>query len=244
MSPRRATATFSNSAADRAGRMLRAWLPDPGATTDDAIYQAWEVMHVYRALHEYPLVLVTNGLRDLVNRHTAEGGKVSQRYKRVPRMLDKLMRHPHMRLSQMEDIGGCRAILSNEAEMKRVRARIRNNWDVVREYAYDVNPKPATGYRARHIVVRRQTRLIEIQLRTPEQHGWAEMVEQTAARTAFNLKDGIGPAELVEFFQLASEIIALQERGEWVDSEENRARRARWDALTPLVGVYFEDESE
>ena len=244
MPARRPTVTVSNSAADRAGRQLRVWWEGDDETypVTTVIGDAWDVMNAYRAMHEYPLVLVTNGLRDLVVRH-AGGGTVSQRYKRVPRMLDKLGRFPQMRLSQMEDIGGCRAIVADTAAVRRVRARIRNNWDVIREYDYDVEPKP-TGYRARHLVVRRTGRLIEIQLRTPRQHEWAEAVEQADTRGAIGIKDGAGPPPLREFFQVSSRILAMQEMGQWVLNEETIAIRERFDTLIPLVGVYFPAEPE
>jgi hypothetical protein len=37
------------------------------------------------------------------------------------------------------------------------------------------------------------------------QHAWAEAVERTANRSGFDLKSGAGPAELLEFFRLASD---------------------------------------
>lgn len=243
MTVQRVQTQISNTAATAAGHVLRAWWADPEAATGPDVVKAWEVIHDYRALHQYPLVLVTNGLRDLVRRHTDDGGTVSQRYKRVPRMLDKLLRYPKMRLAQMEDIGGCRAIVAGDTAMKRVRARIRNNWEVVREYPYDVEAKTKTGYRSRHIVVRRNNRLIEIQLRTPRQHDWAEAVEDAAARTGHNLKDGDGPLELIDFFRVASRIIALQERGDWPDNEESAALRVRWDELNQHVRQYFPESA-
>lgn len=150
-------------------------------------------------------------------------------------MLDKLERFPNMRLSQMEDIGGCRAIVADADSVRRVRNRVRSNWEVAREYRYDEEAKE-TGYRARHLIVRRHDRLIEIQLRTPRQHEWAEAVEQVDARGPFALKDGAGPDLLREFFQTSARIIELQETGGWVENEETSALRDRFDTLVPQVG--------
>lgn len=95
----------------------------------------------------------------------------------------------------MEDIAGCRAILpGGAAEVAGVLRRIRRNWDVIRVDDYVARPKN-TGYRALHIVVRRDDHLVEIQLRTPAQHEWAEAIERWAARTGFPLKDGDGPPD-------------------------------------------------
>jgi ppGpp synthetase/RelA/SpoT-type nucleotidyltranferase len=76
---------------------------------------------------------------------------------------------------------------------------------------------------------------VEIQLRTPEQHRWAATVEQTGARLRIELKDGRGPEELVAYFRVAAEMIALKEGGQAADEVQ-----ARLQALSSLVRPYFE----
>jgi hypothetical protein len=122
-----------------------------------------------------------------------------------------------MKLTRMQDVGGCRAILQDEAEVAGVIRRIRRNWKVREIYNYVGHPKE-TGYRAQHVVVVREGRLIEIQLRTPRQHAWAAAVERAAGRGGFlGLKDGDAPDDVVGFYQVASEILALQEQGGHAD---------------------------
>jgi len=118
-----------------------------------------------------------------------------------------------MRLSQMEDVGGCRAILAGGApEIAGVLRRIRKNkWAVVSYDDYVKAPK-VTGYRAIHVVVLRDQHRIEIQLRTPGQHEWAEAVERASATTGFALKYGDGPSDLLTYFELAAWAIDHQER--------------------------------
>ena len=81
----------------------------------------------------------------------------------------------------MQDIGRCRAILPDEESVRAVLRRIERRWTVVDEpYDYIARPK-ATGYRAIHVVVLRDGRQVEIQLRTPAQQAWAaqgESIEQ------------------------------------------------------------------
>ena len=84
---------------------------------------------------------------------------------------------------------------------------------VVREYDYIENPKPS-GYRAVHVVVAREDHLIEIQLRTTEQHRWAETVERLGSQSGHNLKDGQGPEELLHYLERAAYGTALQESGQ------------------------------
>jgi hypothetical protein len=50
----------------------------------------------------------------------------------------------------------------------------------------------------------RDGRRIEIQLREPQEHEWALAVERTGARLDIPLKEGLGPADLIEYFRLAS----------------------------------------
>lgn len=120
-----------------------------------------------------------------------------------------------MRLSQMQDIAGCRAVLplGQLRGVHAVRRRIRNRWKVIADLDYNAQPK-ATGYRAHHVVVRRDDELVEIQLRTAGQHLWAEAVESMSAATGLALKDGEGPPELVTYLRLWAEQIAIEEAGD------------------------------
>lgn len=208
-----AATSISKTQVDKAGRYIRKVIKRdlPGEATD--LMEAIVVILDYRGTYQSPLKKVTVGVRQFVQRESSEI-IVGQRLKRLPQILDKLSRFESMRLTQMEDIGGCRAILPGGApEVHGVLRRIRKNWDVVDIQDYVSNPKD-TGYRAVHGVVLRDERMIEVQLRTPGQHEWAEAVERTAARTGFRLKDGRGPADLVEYFRRAAYAIALDERGE------------------------------
>lgn len=82
--------------------------------------------------------------------------------------------------------------------------RIRKEWDVHGRIR-DRRDEPAeSGYRAVHVIVVRDGRMIEIQLRDPQEHEWAVVVERTGARLGFGLKEGEGPDDLREYFRLAS----------------------------------------
>lgn len=134
---------------------------------------------------------------------------VAQRLKRLPTIVSKLARFEEMELARMQDVGGCRAIVPSRKHVIGVTRRIRKNWDVKRLNDYTLEPKE-TGYRAVHVVVLREGRLIEIQLRTPPQQIWATEVERAGSRAGFLLKDGEGPPELVSAYEeLAEEIAQL-----------------------------------
>jgi ppGpp synthetase/RelA/SpoT-type nucleotidyltranferase len=112
-----------------------------------------------------------------------------------------------MKLSRMADIGGVRAVLPDQAAAFRVAARLRRNWTVTQFRDYVAGPKP-DGYRALHLINRNRGRLIEVQLRTPNQDVWANTVETLARTIAPDLKFGGGPTELREYFAIAGAVLA------------------------------------
>src|SRR5581483_3292980 len=170
----------------------------------------------YRVMHEYPLTKVTVGVRTMLETELgADAPRPAQRFKRMPRILQKLMRFPHMRLSQMEDIGGCRAVFARLEDLRSVEARILHNWPHATTTDYIANPK-ADGYRCLHIIERRDDRLIEVQLRTVRQHEWAETIETWSSRfedRGWDLKDGEGPADLKRYFAMAAQRLAREDEG-------------------------------
>lgn len=213
---------MSRTQVDRAGAFLRRWWelePDSeedAAVDQDELSRAIDTVSEYRTGFQDPLKKTTVGLRQFVQR---ESGTVivGQRLKRMPQILNKLERFSSMRLTQMEDIAGCRAILAGGApEVAGVLRRVRRNWDIIGIDDYVKDPK-STGYRAIHVVVRRDSYPVEIQLRTPGQHEWAEAVERVAARIRRPLKDGKGPHDLLTYFELVGWVIAVEERGEAPD---------------------------
>ena len=146
--------------------------------------------------------------------------EVTQRLKRLPAIVNKLYRHPSMRLAQMQDIGGCRAVLpGGSAEVLGVLRRITQRWSIAAHDDYVANPQPVTGYRAVHAIVERDGRLIEIQLRTIMQQNWAEQVERSQRILGEALKDGKGPEQVLKYYERLSYGLALVETGQPVDPD-------------------------
>ncbi len=212
---------LSKSKVNRSGEYLQGHYRRPGR--HEHLAEQLQVAEEYRLRHAYPLKLVTAGLSSMARSESTEGA-VGQRLKRMPAIVNKLRRYENMRLARMQDVGGCRAVLENPAQVDGVLRRIRKQkWDVIRMSDYREVPREETGYRGLHVIVARkppnwgQEYSIEIQLRTPLQHRWAESVESWAAYTRAPLKDGKGPDDLQEYFRMASELIALDEAGETTD---------------------------
>jgi putative GTP pyrophosphokinase len=232
------THRVSNSRADRAGEAFRIWATISRAERVallDEVRDEVGIIRQYRAMHAYPLRKVTSGVRTMLETELGDHApRPAQRFKRTDRILSKLLRLPHMRLSQMEDIGGCRAVLETLEDVHVVAARVRHRWPHARVHDHIIDPKP-DGYRALHIIERRDDRLIEVQLRTFRQHRWAELVEFWAGRTGYALKDGHGPDDLKMYFAMAAERLAREDRREPLEEE----LESEFDTLRKEVRHYF-----
>ena len=230
---------LSKSQVNRAGEWLLDWWQnfDPGRMSrEEPLQEAALTLFAYREGFQNPLKKVTVGVRQFVQRETKGRITVGQRLKREPQIIRKLSRFPKMKLARMQDIGGCRAIVDGGLpEIRRVEARMRKNrWDI-RGYKDYVAEPAGSGYRAIHVVVLRDGHPIEIQLRTPRQHEWAEAVERTALRTRFDLKDGEGPSELLYYFRMAADALALEEMGEVPDDAFMAAFHELRDEVRPYL---------
>ncbi|MDQ3107660.1 MAG: RelA/SpoT domain-containing protein [Actinomycetota bacterium] len=223
---------YSKTQVNRAGDLLRAaWTTDDWHGLDMRdVLDAADLAYHFRSCHNYPLTKVTMGIRSMVS-HESSRVIVGQRFKRFPSIINKLVRYPDMSLSRMQDIGGCRAIVNNGYEVQKVLRRIRKNWKPPDNRVRDYVKTPApSGYRGVHVIVERDERMVEVQLRTPLQHEWAIAVERMGARTGFDLKSGVGPSEVLDFFAVASEGMEIEESGGAPDdsflSRYDEARRA------------------
>jgi len=110
----------------------------------------------------------------------------------------------------MQDIAGCRVEVDNIAQQDRVVN------DIVAKFpdalVYDRRLKPSHGYRAVHVVIDIQSFLVEIQVRTSLQHGWASAVERLADRIDLDIKYGGGPEGLQhQLLNLTNAIAGLEE---------------------------------
>lgn len=111
-----------------------------------------------------------------------------------------------MAMARMEDIGGARVVVSDIRDIERLWAHVkRRSWDITRVRDYIVEPAPS-GYRAVHLVVRKQNRKLEIQLRTRTMHDWADTVEGMGRRLGMELKSGEGPRNILDLLSAIADI--------------------------------------
>jgi putative GTP pyrophosphokinase len=230
---------LTTSQVNKAGKALRAWWA--GADLPEEEFQHFGLIVIeYRASHRKPLKHANMGLRSVVQSQGCHA-EVSQRLKQMRTIIDKLARHPNMGLSTMQDIGGCRAILRDIDEIRRVQRKlVKNSMErtgFVKVDDYIAKPR-ASGYRGVHVIVHYgdPLRSIEIQLRTEVMHQWAFTVERLGGKIDQDLKSGIGPPEVLRLMEAVSEAMELEELGKVVDSTlVERINTLRRDALPFMV---------
>lgn len=131
--------------------------------------------------------------------------------KTTPSIVDKLRRES-IRLSQIQDIAGCRLIVRDIAEQEHIVVRVASLFDDVR--IVDRRDKPSHGYRAVHIVVKCDSKLIEIQVRTELQQVWAQLCEKFADEYGQPIKYGQGDPTVIKGLLSASNGVAYMESHE------------------------------
>ena len=182
---------LTRSQINRAGRRLR-----KAETPDEADRQIYDE---FRATFAEPLAEVVEALRGV-----AGGAPVTYRLKRFETTVEKLRRLTSD-LARLEDIAGCRVVVPTMREQRELLARIRQEFDVVRERDYQAEPRG--GYRALHAVVRVSDKLVEVQLRTELEEQWANTVERLAEGLDSEIKYSGGPPAVSEILALASNIL-------------------------------------
>jgi hypothetical protein len=182
------------------------------------------IINNWRACHGYPLNTFQNNLRRSAKK-VDSSALIAQRTKRLISITNKLERQPSMKLTQMQDIGGCRAVVKSVLGVRRLDEFYTKQSEIKHELAsrddYIECPRES-GYRGIHLVYRyfsdkragnKYNRLkIEMQLRSQYQHAWATTVETVGTFIGEALKVSSGPEEWRRFFALMGSVIALRER--------------------------------
>jgi ppGpp synthetase/RelA/SpoT-type nucleotidyltranferase len=213
---------FSREHINLAGNMLTG---RNGSALDPQ--QALVIINNWRSSHAFPLNAFHVTLRGRA-RNVDATALTAQRIKRLPSIRLKLARFPDMKLSQIQDLGGCRAVVKTIADVDKLvvaykRATAKNpksRHELLHAKDYITDPK-SDGYRSYHMIYRYRSRTqkhhpynglkIEIQIRTKFQHAWATAVEIVSTFTGQALKSNIGDDSWKRFFKLMSTNLALRE---------------------------------
>lgn len=199
----------SRTRVDRTGRELVL-----AADSPEAAESALTIVNDWRSFHAFPLNSITVALKQK-SRRIQHDALVVQRLKRSRSILSKLVHEPSMRLTQMQDIGGCRAVLNSIDSVYSLKESYLDNkkgqYEVVHIDDYIRSPK-ASGYRSLHLILRYKSKkhpeynnlLLEVQARTLIQHSWATAVETVGAVIGQALKSSEGEGNWLSYFQNAS----------------------------------------
>ena len=174
----------------------------------------------WRAAHGFMLNTFQTNLRKKAAT-VDEDAFVVQRLKRRSSIEAKLQRYPWMKLSKMQDIGGCRVVLSSIADVNEMAKQIKGSRIKHRlsdEDNYMDAPKES-GYRSLHLVYRYYSdkkptynnMRVEIQFRSRLQHAWATAVETVDTFSHQVLKSSRGDQDWIRFFALMGSEIAITE---------------------------------
>ena len=220
---------YSRTQVDRAGDVLINDNHDPAE-----IYQAFQVINNWRAAHQYPLNTFQMTLRRR-SKKFSKSPMISQRIKRLE-SIERKLSSGTIKLSQMQDIGGGRAVLESANEVLALRdaylsSRAEHIFKNQKDYILD--PKD-DGYRGVHLIFRYKGSekysiydklQIEVQIRSQMQHAWATAVEAVGTFTRQALKWRGGDAEWHRFFSLMSSAIAKLEESPCVPETPNNKRK-------------------
>jgi len=101
---------YSRSQVDKAAKLMIMEEPDLFTSEWDRYIKARDIVDNWRSSHNYPLNTFKVTLRRKA--HLVDvGAVVAQRIKRMSSIDAKLRRFKTMQMCQMQDLGGCRAIV-------------------------------------------------------------------------------------------------------------------------------------
>jgi ppGpp synthetase/RelA/SpoT-type nucleotidyltranferase len=167
---------LSNYQVDHLGDRLRA-----GQPSADDLRLLDRYRRSFAESYEYVISAIRNQLKlDPTGRPT----------KSTASIVGKLRRES-TRLSQMQDIAGCRIVLPDVVTQDSVVQGLVSHLGKVK--VFDRRYSPSHGYRAVHIVVSHSQKNVEIQIRSVLQHMWAELSEKLADVIDPAVKYGRGP---------------------------------------------------
>jgi Region found in RelA / SpoT proteins len=170
---------YSNTQLDKLGERIRA-----SASIDDA---DMTMLQALTTEHQHAIATV-QGLIATLDPSLEQGGRV----KTIGTMIDKLRRGT--KLSRMQDFAGVRVVremnrLEQVALTERIEALLPGSLRV------DRIANPMFGYRALHIIASVDRCWIEVQVRTRDQHRWAEIVEKLGDSWGRQIRYGEEPTE-------------------------------------------------
>lgn len=205
------TQNLSKSQIDRLGERLKA---GPISEAD------LNLLDSYRRSFKDPYETVFSLLCEEMRRQKLDVEPTGRVAKTIPSIVEKLRRES-IRLTQIQDIAGCRVVVDNIVTQDRLVESLINPRRIRAislsgEHDNSVAPplfpdasvvdrrvKPSHGYRAVHVIVKITGKPVEIQIRSRLQHLWAEFCEKNADVIDPSIKYG-GGNDFIQSFLIES----------------------------------------
>ncbi|MEQ1711053.1 MAG: RelA/SpoT domain-containing protein [Hyphomicrobium sp.] len=210
---------YSMNDVKRAGEALRdevMWDED----RRDELIEIFKIANNWIDVHFLPMSRVRQETVGRIRKHKLEGITAS-RLKRMRSVRKKLGRIS-TKLDQIQDLGGCRAVLRSIADANRLVEAFRSDPRHVLHNEKDYIDKPKVGgYRSYHLNFKFRGegpfeaftgRRVELQVRTRLQHSWATAVEAVGLFRREDIKAGEGDPDWRRLFDLMSAELAVAER--------------------------------
>ncbi len=196
MTLNKAPKVFSNSIIDRLGNRLKSRLSEVDLVMLDNYRQC------FRLDFELAVKAINDKLDiDITGRPT----------KSTASIIDKLQRES-IRLSQMQDIAGCRMIVKDLHAQNLFSAQIASLFSST---TIDRRKQTSHGYRAIHVILKPTDYFVEIQIRTQLQHAWSELSEKLSDSFGIEVKYGGGTKIVHDALNVASIAVARFEELEY-----------------------------
>ncbi|HLL73488.1 MAG TPA: hypothetical protein VK363_18755 [Pyrinomonadaceae bacterium] len=119
--------------------------------------------------------------------------------------ISEKLRRQSIRLTQIQDIAGCRLTVADIAEQDSVVQSLTNLFE--QTDIEDRRERPSHGYRAVHVIVSCLDKMIEIQVRTSLQHLWAELSEKLSDIVDPAIKYGAGNRNVRSILRGTSDMV-------------------------------------
>jgi putative GTP pyrophosphokinase len=183
-------ATFSKSRIDRLGDRLRR-----GPPSEADLRLLDEYRRSFGSAYESVIRTIREGLQlDPTGRPAKSTTSIAEK-----------LRRESIRLSQLQDIAGCRVVVSDIVVQDHTITMLRDAFPEAK--VIDRRTNPNYGYRAVHVIVKSKGVNVEVQVRSALQHLWAELSEKFSDLFDPALKYGGGPTQLHNELMKASNIV-------------------------------------
>lgn len=160
-------------------------------------------LDAYRAEYTTAYKAVEHMLRDVL------GHEVTGRPAKSTIAIIEKLRRQKSRLTQIQDIAGCRVVVGNVVEQSSLIEAASVMFSQVT--VDDKRGEPMHGYRAVHLIVKESGKLVEVQVRTKLQHLWAEVSEKMADTYGHEIKYGQGSERALSILARMSQHIRRME---------------------------------